>query len=244
MQPYLTPAHLHRGRRLPEDVKTAIVCYTPYPKEFDRYSPTLLDQRYFIHSPIGETRIIRYEDQPILLISEVYGGPVSVTTVEELAYYGVETIIGLGYVGALDDGLNLGDPVISVDAIAEPGTTPHYSYEPYPKPDTDLTARLLESLDPKPTPIRIWTTNALYREFPDQKAQVVEEGARAVNMDTSHLFAAAEKLKMRAVYLATVTDRLLDTTDPTGGELGETVDGSGVVERAHAELINRLMPKI
>jgi len=51
---------------------------------------------------------------------------VSVTTVEELKYYGIKTIIGLGFVGSFNQSLTTGVAIVADKGLIEMGTTSHY----------------------------------------------------------------------------------------------------------------------
>ena len=103
--PHLTPEKLFGDTRLPgkwENSKIAVVCFTPFPAGFDPYVVEISSVRYFLHSPQSEVRFCEFNATPFIVISEVYGFAVGTTTVEELAYYGIDHLVGLGYVGAID----------------------------------------------------------------------------------------------------------------------------------------------
>ena len=196
-KPYITPDKILSGKQLPYDCKTAFVCYCPYPEIFDEYLIKIAKERYFISSPISEVKFCKFNDTNFIVISEVYGGPVSATTVEELSYYGIELIIGIGFVGGLYQG-EIGQNFYLEKSLAESGTTPYYSDQEFCYPSESLVRTFQKFIG--------WTTNALYREYSSEVKLAVEKGCQVVNMDTSHLYAACEKLKIKCIYYGTITD--------------------------------------
>ena len=125
--PHLTPRSLV-GQRFASDVfggiKVALVGYCPPPSAIERYRPERVSDQHFIHASPDSVRILSHDGQKFLSLAHVYGGPVSSATVEELAYYGVETILAYGLAGGLGTrGLGMGDFYLVEDAFAADGTT-------------------------------------------------------------------------------------------------------------------------
>lgn len=207
MTPYITPRKLLGDKRLPIPCALAFVCYCPMPSVFDEFDLHIpLKERYFIHVHNMHIMIGQYHETPFIVISEVYGGPVSVTTVEELHYYGVETIIGIGFVGALKPSLPVGTIVVAEKALTEVGTTPHYqkNRDIFVKPTMKMNLNITME------PTCVWTTNALYQEYPEDVKRAIGLGCSVVNMDTSHLYAACDLLDLNCQYYAVVTDIIGD----------------------------------
>lgn len=140
-----------------------------------------------------------------IVISEVYGGPVSVTAVEELHYYGIKDIIGVGFMGSLTEKLPLGSIIFAKKALIEPGATPHYMVK---WTNNECIVNYENEIFAESTPVGVWTTNALYREYPQDVKHSLQSGCEVVNMDTSHLYAAAHLLQINVWYYAVVTDVL------------------------------------
>lgn len=205
-EPYITPKKLLGDKSLPIKCKLAFICYCPLPSFFTQYDIKLeLKDRYFIHIHNLHVTFCQYNNVNFIVVSEVYGGPVSVTTVEELKYYGIDTIIGLGFVGSLKSELPTGTIINGVKALTEEGASRHYTNELYVTPNLDMNV-------PNTLPECIWTTNALYQEYDEDVQKALSLGCSVVNMDTSHLYASCIKYKILCNYFAVVTDVIEHTT--------------------------------
>lgn len=221
--PYITPKKLLGDQRLPIDCKVAIVCYTPMPLIFKQYEipkseykyPT--SDRYFIHTHNDHILFCQYKDIFFVVASEVYSGGISATTAEELHFYGIEKIIGLGFVGSFDKNFPIATKIYAEKALIERGTTLDYleightdlsfmKDGPYVYPINKISTNNI--IDIKPA--TIWTHNSLYREYPRDVKRAIENECNVVNMDTAHLFAVCKLLNVSCSYYAVVTDVLVD----------------------------------
>lgn len=203
---YVTPKKIHQDKSLGYDCDFAIICYCPMQKFFDQYETkkSEKDIRYFLHSHPLMVKHCETNSYKFIVVSEVYGGPVSVTTVEELYFYGVRKIIGIGFVGSMNESYPIGTNLFVDRALIEQGTTPHYLNDP------EIlfvcgSEKPINILIPNAT---VWTTNAIYRETPKDVERVTRLGCHVVNMDTSHLYASAHSLSIHVTYYATVSDVL------------------------------------
>lgn len=215
---YVTPKKIHRNKSLSYDCDFAIICYCPMQKLFDRYeiksSKRTIDGeeiRYFLHSHPLMVKHCEANSYKFIVVSEVYGGPVSVTTVEELFFYGVRKIIGIGFVGSMRNDLYPMGTNLFVDrALVEQGSTPHYLDDPeilFVSGSENKLSMVNDVLIPNAT---VWTTNAIYKETKKDVERVTGLGCHVVNMDTSHLYASANSLSINVTYYATVSDVLDD----------------------------------
>nr|WIL03749.1 purine phosphorylase [Cedratvirus plubellavi] len=207
--PHLTPASLFTKKTL--DVDLALLCFCPSSPSLEKYKVANIEERLFLHVHPSHTFYALLNGVRFIVICEVYGGPVGVSVVEELAFYGVKTIIGLGFVGSLLPTLKQGELVIIERALSEPGTTPCYSSEEYLSPEQFLLDYFLQT-SPSPGRVTSWTTNAIYREYTEDIQKALAQGCQVVNMDTSHLYASCKKLGMKCIYLAAVSDGLEKST--------------------------------
>lgn len=209
LEPYITPRKLLGNIMLPIKCKLAFICYCPMPVFFDKYRQDItLTGRYFIHTHNSHIMLCNYSGLEFIVIAEVYGGPVSVTTVEELKYYGIDIIIGIGFVGSLTTELSTGTIIVADQALIENGTTPHYvnleDNDLYTKPTLQLG---IDDISDE----YVWTTNALYREYKEDIKHAIDLGCSVVNMDTSHLYAACKMLAIKCEYYAVVSDETVET---------------------------------
>lgn len=206
--PYITPRKLLGDKKLPLECNIGFICYCPMPVIFEKYKLMMdLDRRLFIHTHNSHVMFCNYKDINFIVVAEVYGGPVSVTTVEELKHYGIETIIGIGFVGSFVERLPIGTMIVANKSLAEPGTTPHYNKDGCKYINSTLKLGL--NIDKE----CVWTTNALYQEYDEDIKYAVENGCSVVNMDTSHLYAACNMLDIECEYYAIVSDLMVKHTD-------------------------------
>jgi purine-nucleoside phosphorylase len=76
-------------------------------------------------------------------------------------------------------------------------------------PDHELAQRLYECAVRTGVKVRgakVWTTDAIYREYPEKVAGWRQAGAQVVNMDTSHFYAVSDVVGIAAVYACVVSD--------------------------------------
>jgi hypothetical protein len=220
--PHLTPRSLV-GRRFAPDIfgpiNIAIVGYCPPPAALNDYRPEHVNGQHFIHVTPDSVRILTHGASRFLSLAHVYGGPVSATTIEELAYYGVDYVLAYGLAGGLGTkGVKMGDFYVVESALSTDGTTPHYTDERLLRPDADLLAAVTKHWSSSAmVPARAATGDALYREDDDMLDAFRAQGCDIVNLDTSHLYAVsrtnAENRVLRAVQCGVISDVV-----PMGGK--------------------------
>lgn len=212
--PHLTPRSLV-GQRFASDVfgdiRVALVGYCPPPSRLEGYSPERVSDQHFIHVTPDSVRILSHQGQRFLSLAHVYGGPVSASTVEELAYYGIEVILAYGLAGGLGSkGLTMGDFYLVEDALAADGTTRHYTSDPVVAADAGLREFIVGQWPGAITPVRAATGDAIYREDDAMLERFRAEGCDIVNLDSSHLFAAsltnAEERRLRTIQCGVISD--------------------------------------
>lgn len=224
--PHLTPRSLV-GRRFPpgtfNGVRIAIVGYCPPPRAIGRFGAAQVEDQHFIHVAPESVRILSHGGLRVLSLAHVYGGPVSASTVEELAYYGIDTILAYGLAGGLGTaGLAMGDVYLVESAYAADGTTRHYSPDPVLFPDPDLANHVRDAWHraghPPMTDVRAATGDAIYREDDSMLDGFRAAGCDIVNLDSSHLYAASlsnsEGRRLRTVQCGVISDVVL--ADPAG----------------------------
>jgi len=172
MKAHLTPANLV-GERFPRDVfgntKIALVGYCPPPSALEKYAPAKVSNQHFIHVTPDSVRTLSFGGINFLSLVHVYGGPVSASTVEELAYYGFDYILAYGLAGGMGTkGLRMGSFYLVDSALACDGTTPHYTKEKIIYSDRLLKDRILELAANSElkgiSPVQAITGDAIYRE--------------------------------------------------------------------------------
>ncbi|MEP6987206.1 MAG: hypothetical protein ABI970_16485, partial [Chloroflexota bacterium] len=147
--PHLTPAKLV-GQRFPRntfgDTKIALVAYCPPPHPLEKYNLVSTTDQYFIHVSPDSVKKLSYNGINFLSLVHVYGGPVSATTVEELAYYDFDIILAYGLAGGLGTkALKMGDFYVVDKALVADGTSRHYTTDPIVSADSSLKSAILEN---------------------------------------------------------------------------------------------------
>ncbi len=262
--PHLTPQTLV-GQRFDRDafgdVKVALVGYCPPPSALELYAPQRVEDQRFIHVSPDSVRLLAHGERRFLSLAHVYGGPVSSATVEELAYYGVVSILAYGLAGGLGTkGLRMGDYYLVEDAFAADGTTPHYSRHSLIAADPGLRATALalwpKSLGEPIVPVRAATGDAIYREDEAMLERFRREGCDIVNLDSAHLYAVArenaEGRVIRTLQCGVISDVVAAGPDAASGStlsamLAKGAEGLNPLERTGEIVtwyIERLAPAL
>ncbi len=197
--PHLTPAKLV-GQRFPrhtfDQTRIALIGYCPPPAALEKYHPHPTRDQYFIHVSPDSVKRLSYRGTEFLSLVHVYGGPVSASTIEELAWYDFDFILAYGLAGGLGTkGLRMGDYYLVESALVADGTTPHYTREPVITGDPFLKSTVLElwqDTDLGPLqPVMACTGDAIYREDDVFIQSARARGSDIVNLDSAHLYAVS-----------------------------------------------------
>lgn len=253
--PQLTPAKLFNGKKLPadwEEAKAAFICFTPFPAGFEKYVIQVSTERFFLHSPCSEVRLCTYNNSSFIILSEVYGFEVGSTTVEELIYYGIKNIIGIGYVGAFN-GAPIGQRFIAKSALSDLPLARHYGVEAneaiYPSTKFYALIKNLGQSDGTDwEEYSVWCTNSLYREYPATIQEMKERNCSVVNMDTISPYSVAALCaretgsEINYIYVGTVTDSHSYDGESWQTDLIETITTD--TKQPHDELSEYMVEKV
>jgi uridine phosphorylase len=149
----------------------------------------------------------------IILAGPIWGGSMCATIIEELSVLGVEHFIGYGASGSLDSSISLGSIMVAESSFCSDGTSREYSGKEETYPDSEMTLLLKDIIQRhgiKPVVGKVWSTDAIYREYPSKVTYWKHKGAKFVNMDTASLFAVTAAKGLKAAYLSAVSDILYD----------------------------------
>lgn len=181
-----------------------------------RSRPFYLGER-FISSETSKNRA------GVAVVGPYMGAPYAVMLLESLVKQGTRHVTVLGWCGAVDPGLNIGDVLQVEEAISQEGTSAGYRetveyYPIIPKPQRhlvnsrpdheDLLDKALAGHRIKKRSARIWTTDAIYRETVEKRDYFRSRGAVAVEMECSALFAVAAYRDIGITVLLIVSDDL------------------------------------
>ncbi len=142
--------------------------------------------------------------------------------VRSLALTRVDTIIGLGTCGALQEEIQCGDIVIADGAQAGDCLSPHYGFEPGQmiQADAALSDSMAGYFRRRALPVYrgpIVTTGAIFRETEELIASWNQAGFLGVELEASGLYALTNFLGMKA------TMGLLVTDSPVRGETSDVL---------------------
>lgn len=212
-QPIITPGQWLRRASLPpeaEGCSLAVVGFCSFHDMKHKFSAETLSESLFSHLDRSHQFVGRVVDRKILALDCLYGGPLSATVMEELAYYGIKKVIGYGYAGSLTRNIPVGQIVLGEAAFVSDGTSREYLPDAeFVYPDPALAHHLYECAVKAGVEVRgakVWTTDSIYREYPEKVAMWRDVGAEVVNMDTSHFYATSKVTGISAVYACVVSD--------------------------------------
>jgi uridine phosphorylase len=165
------------------------------------------------------------DGKPLTIQSTGMGGPSAAIVLHELIALGARRAIRVGTCGALDPSLALGDLVVAREAIAADGTSAALSGQPQIDGSADASAadrptrthahaglakRLGHTAGAGDRPAHldatIVSTDLFYEEDADRGVRWRQEGAIAVDMEASALFAVGEREGIEVACLLAVSD--------------------------------------
>jgi uridine phosphorylase len=181
----------------------------------------------------------------LLTLENLQGGPLAATVIEELAHYGITQVLGYGYAGSLTRTVPIGQLVLAEDALISDGTSRAYLPQDARVPPDDA---LVQELRACAAQLRIvlrgatvWTTDALYREYPEDVAVWRRRGATVVNMDTAHFYAVSRVVGLSAAYACVVSDGVEAPTWDDGHQ--DIHHARGVLQDLIVATLSRMMGK-
>jgi len=211
--PIITPARfLGRGSLPPEaeGCSVAVVGFCRFHEMRRKLAAVPLPERIFSHLGEAHQFVAQVGDSKVLALECLYGGPMSATVMEELAHYGINKVVGYGYAGSLTQAIPVGQIVLADSAIVSDGTSREYLPDAeLVYPDGEVARQFRTCAAAAGVTIRkarVWTTDAIYREYPEKVMRWREAGAEVVNMDTAHFYAVSKVVGISAVYVCVVSD--------------------------------------
>ncbi|HDZ59320.1 MAG TPA: hypothetical protein ENH44_00875 [Actinobacteria bacterium] len=141
-----------------------------------------------------------------------------------LKFTRVDTVIGLGTCGALQEDIDCGDIIVAESSRAGDCLSLHYGYEygDLVPADPELTAALAGFLDGRGLPVRqgpIVTTGAVFRETEELISSWNRDGLLAVELEASSQFALANYMGLKTAMALLVTD------SPVRNETSDVIRG-------------------
>jgi len=207
-KPLITPEQFLKGQGVDirrYGLRKALLAFMSISGMADRFKGKAAPGTVFSHT--REQPLIR--DDGIILVGQVYGGPFCSIILEELSVYGLRYAVGYGFSGTVDRNVTPGSIMMAESSFCSDGTSKQYTADSEVYANAHMLERLqsiIEKRGMKPEIGKVWTTDALYREFPSKVAYWKKKGAKFVNLETGPFYAVARARGIKAVYLSVVSD--------------------------------------
>ena len=155
------------------------------------------------------------------------GCPSTAIAAEELMNIGAECLIRIGSSAALQEGIKIGDLMISTGSMKNEGTSRFYVPDCFPAvPDFDLTRTIIDTareMQPELTGRVYYGINASDDAFYGETQEWIEKlssyGCLNVEMESSALYTVCTRRKKRAAMISAVSGNLI-----TGEVIYETAN--------------------
>lgn len=211
--------------------KIALLCFRPY-----RHSQPIIDALDAL--PFGPAVLSMEEStamprvyqatmhgvEIVILRGHIWGGPHTAILLEELATIGVDTVVGQGVAGSIDEAIGIGDQVVGVRALPTDGTSAYYmagqAVVPADAPLAESVAVAAARLNTVIKSAAVVTVDAFYQETYDRVERWKAQGGQIINMETTPLYAVARHCRLRAVWLGYISDSVYG---PPGYQYGPEV---------------------
>lgn len=162
------------------------------------------------------------------------GGPSDAEWVTALAFMRrVKALIGVGWCGALQEEVEVGDAVVPIAAVRDENVSTHYVDPSFPAvADPRLVTIAMEKLGPRIERLgsRLWrgvvvTTSSMLSETPERVESWRKLGALCVEQETSVIYTLTQLTNIPSLTLLAVSDNVVLEKDcGFGTELSARVD--------------------
>lgn len=156
--------------------------------------------------------IAHVKNSEVVIFPGRVGAPLFAISLEELITLGVEEFIYIGYAGALNSELKIGDILIQTGAVNETGIGFIYGYNFDSIIDTEksLNTTIEKALgrDIKYFEGLVWSTDAVYCETREKFIKYLEMGVMGVEMETAALYAICRSYEKSCSAVHFITDEL------------------------------------
>lgn len=171
------------------------------------------------------------------------GSPMTVELAEEFAAMGVKCMILMTWGGILQPDLDPGDIVVIDRAIRDEGTSYHYlPAAKYVDAHSGLVNQLSEAIRARggtSTRGTTWTTDAPFRETPEEIKQYQAEGVKTVEMESSGLFTVGQIRNIPTASVVIGMDKLADLHWQVPERLNEILKSLELVYAASLDVLKQ-----
>ena len=191
---FIEPSRVIRPREMPEH---CVICF--FREAVDKIvtecnARTLVENRWEDGPhPVYE---IEFQGKRLAFYHPGIGAALTAAMLEEVIAFGCRKFIACGGAGVLAKDIAVGHLIVVSAAVRDEGVSYHYlPPEREVNANTAAVDALVRTLDGEGVPHRIgktWTTDAPYRETPNQIAARQREGCLAVEMECAGMMAVAQ----------------------------------------------------
>ncbi|MFC4357395.1 nucleoside phosphorylase [Halobium salinum] len=157
-----------------------------------------------------------YDGVPLTICSTGIGCPSAAIAIEELCNVGVDTVVRVGTIGALQEDIEIGDMIVATGAAKEEGTSKRYESEVYPAvPTYEVLTSLVDAAEENDEDVHVGpivSDDAFYNESEEFVADWNDAGLLAIEMEAATVFSLARRRGMRAGAICTVDGNLVAGT--------------------------------
>ena len=151
----------------------------------------------------------------------VISSPYAVMILESLINWGAESVLFVGWAGAVSPHVKVGDIIVADTAFIDEGTSKSYGGDALvpETPDKIMTDALFSALEARMSRVHrgaIWTTDAIFMETDEKIRYYQFQNVLGVEMEISALFAACRFRGIPAAAVTVVSDEVSDLTWKTG----------------------------
>ncbi len=152
------------------------------------------------------------DEETFFVAGPAVGAPMAVLCMEKLIVLGARRILLVGWCGALQQVLEVGNVLLPVQALCGEGTSRYYSSDHEPRPSANLLAWLRDTLGQSGMVWqegKVWSTDAPYRESRKLLARLrQEQDIAAIDMEYSALCTVAHFRGIEFAACMLVSDEL------------------------------------
>ena len=210
--PILYPELLQKNKLISLEFKPPNIIFLCYSDSFfdlivKKFKNTQLKENF------GDLRVLKNNNGKIGILGKFgIGGPVTAVLTENLAYWGVKTIISIGLGSSLQKQIQTGDIILAEKAIRDDGTSYHYEqankYASAPQNFLNKISNMLSKSNISFYVGPIWTTDAVYRETEDEVIEYQKESIFAVDMETATLYTVGKYCNLSYLSIIGISDSI------------------------------------
>ena len=174
-----------------------------------------------------------YKGVKVSVTSTGMGCPSAAIGAEELVNIGAKVLLRIGSTAAIQEGIKVGDLIVSTGAMKNEGTSRFFVPDSFPAvPDLEFTKILLDTareISNLPVHYGIGSTDdAFYGETPEHIEKLHGYGCLNMEMEASGIFTVAQRRKVRAAAIYGVSANLITN---------EIYYGDGTKEKENTKLV-------